>query len=110
MHEYGLSFARSLFWRTLPRVVGMLPKPINCAEIVIKKLPRVVPQPLGQWRTSAGKGNSLLSNPTHRPRRSSAARGPAPLSSREELTSGITSHKLNGRLCPASRPARPLVR
>jgi len=52
MHEYGLSFARSLFWRTLPRVVGMLPKPINCAEIVIRKLPWVVPRPLGQWRTT----------------------------------------------------------
>jgi hypothetical protein len=75
------------------RAVGMLPKPINCAEIVIKKLPRVVPQPLGQWRTSAGKGNSLLSNPTQTAPIECGA-WPSAFILREELTSGITSHKL----------------
>jgi hypothetical protein len=66
MHEYGLSFARSLFWRTLPRAIGMLPTRVNCAKVVIKKLPRVAPRPLEQRRASGGKGDSLPSNPNYR--------------------------------------------
>ena len=41
------------------RAVGMLLKPINCAKIVIRKLSRVAPRPLGQWRISGRNSDSL---------------------------------------------------
>jgi hypothetical protein len=45
------------------RAVGMLPKPINCAKIVIRKLPRVALRRLVQRGTSGRKGDSLPALP-----------------------------------------------